>query len=96
VSSPEVHDGDFRRSAEGRYPTKSIGSVHTYYSARSLPLPPPYLGLWRAEATACAEGHVSDDFRRAVRSATVAILGPKACMRAILVKIGERGDRLPI
>jgi hypothetical protein len=43
----------------------------------------------------CAEGHVRDDFRRVVRPATV-ILGPKACMRVILVKSGKPGDRLPI
>ena len=49
VSSPEVHDGDFRRSAEGRYPTNSIGNVHTYLSPRSFPLPLPSLNLWRAE-----------------------------------------------
>jgi hypothetical protein len=33
VSSPEIYDGDFRRSAEGRYSTKSIGNVQTYLSA---------------------------------------------------------------
>jgi hypothetical protein len=44
-----MSDGDFRRSAEGRYPTNSIGNVHTHLSPRSLPLP-PWVGLWRAEA----------------------------------------------
>jgi hypothetical protein len=47
--SPEVHDGDFRRSAEVRYPTNSIGNAHTYLPPRSSPLPMPSLNLWRAE-----------------------------------------------
>jgi hypothetical protein len=94
VSSPEVHDVDFRRSVEGRYLTKSIGTVQAYYSACSPPLPLPSLPEPLASRT-CAEGYVRDDFRRAVRPVAV-ILGPKACMGVILVKSGERGDRLPI
>jgi hypothetical protein len=86
-----MHDGDFRRSTEGRYPTNSIVNVHTNLSHRSLPLPMPSLNPWRAERVP-RQGHVRDDFRRAVRSAAV-ILGPKVRMGVILVKSGKPGGR---
>jgi hypothetical protein len=99
---PEVRDGGCRRSAEGRALTKSIGTVQTYYSARSLHLPLPSLTEPLASRTcvcrASPEGHVigvRGDFQRVVRPVTP-IPGPRACMGVILVKIGEPGDRLPI
>jgi hypothetical protein len=69
-------------------PSRSALSKPIYQPARTA-LPEPLA------SRTCAEGHLGDDFRRVVRSATV-ILGPKACMGVILVKSGECGDRLPI